>query len=116
MTDEVTSLNVTLSFVENSHTSISQVSNETGVSRISVDNATLEVSFIKNEELSEDYCDRRLTFADRTEARTNFLIEIVFSDEATFQLNRIVTLHNCRFSAPKNPHWFMESHSQHRQK
>ncbi|KAJ8916403.1 hypothetical protein NQ315_014614, partial [Exocentrus adspersus] len=49
----------------------------------------------------------RLDFGD-----SNFLNNIVFSDEATFCLNGSVNRYNCRYWSQKNPHWIQECHSQ----
>ena len=125
VTDHESSLNVALSFVENPRTSLRQVSVETGVSRSSVLRIMQLAKFhpykVKLvQELNEDDFDRRLEFAElmmnRIDDRPNFLNEIVFSDEATFQLNGNVNRHNCRFWASENPHWLIESHTQNPQK
>jgi len=45
-----------------------------------------------------------------------FLDNIVFSDEATFELTGNVNRHNCRYWSNINPHWMRENHTQHPQK
>jgi len=40
----------------------------------------------------------------------NFLF-IVFSDEATFEVNDNVNRHNCRYGF-ENPHWTLQAHIQ----
>jgi len=42
-----------------------------------------------------------------------FLDNIVFSDEATFELTGNVNRHNCRYWSDINPHWLRENHTQH---
>lgn len=71
-------------------------------------------------ELNEDDPDRRIQFCEDLMNRCNtdptFVNRIVFSDEATFQLNGTVNRQNCRYWAPKNPHWTMEANTQFPQK
>lgn len=58
-----------------------------------------EIHFVQ--ELSEDDFDRRLEFSEimmeRIDTDPNFIFNIAYSDEATFQLNGNVNRHNCRF-------------------
>jgi len=44
-----------------------------------------------------------------------FLDNIVFFDEATFDLQLIgnINRHNCRYWSDINPHWMRENHTQH---
>lgn len=46
----------------------------------------------------------------------DFASNIVFSDEATFQLNGTLNRHNCRYWAEQNPNWMREDKIQYPQK
>jgi len=69
------------------------------------------------QELCEDDFDRRMQFCDFIMEMMNndslFLDNIVFSDEATFELTGNVNRHNCRYWSDINPHWLRENHTQH---
>jgi len=41
----------------------------------------------------------------------NFLFNIIFSDETTFEVNDNVNRHNCRYGS-ENPHWILQVHTQ----
>lgn len=60
-----------------------------------------------------DFCDEmmRLYDIDRT-----FFHNIIFSDEATFQLTGEVNTHNCRYWSDKNPRWMRDEHTQYPEK
>lgn len=64
-------------------------------------------------ELLEDDPDRRLEFCDlmmtRITADEYFLNRIVFSDEATFELNGNVNRHNYRYWSDINPRWMSDT-------
>lgn len=124
-TNEESSLNVLLSFVENPHESTRRAAQHHEIDQKSV------LKVLKNnnfhpfkvklvQELNEDDPDRRNEFSETmTEliiADPQFLRNIVFSDEATFQLNGDVNRHNCRYWSDTNPHWIEENHTQYPQK
>lgn len=124
-TNEESSLNVLLSFVENPHESTRHAAQQHGIDQKSV------LKILKNnrfhafkvklvQELNEDDPDRRNEFSEimmeRITLDPQFLRNIVFSDEATFQLNGNVNRHNCRYWSDSNPHWIEESHTQYPQK
>ncbi|EFN86942.1 hypothetical protein EAI_01624, partial [Harpegnathos saltator] len=61
------------------------------------------------QELSEDDFDRRIEFCD---LMMEIIVDdpllhnnIVFCDEATFELTGNVNRHNCRHWSDVNPHW-----------
>lgn len=72
------------------------------------------------QELNEDDPDRRIEFCETMmEMITEnpiLLQNIVFSDEATFQLNGEVNRRNFRYWSDTNPHWMRENHTQYPQK
>ncbi|EFN85686.1 hypothetical protein EAI_09677, partial [Harpegnathos saltator] len=72
------------------------------------------------QELNEDDFDRRIEFCDlmmeKIAEDPNYLSNVLFSNEATFQLNGHVNRHNCRFWSDTNPHWIEETHTQYPQK
>jgi len=107
-------LDVLLSFIENPHDSSRKVALQHDIDKKSV------LKILKNnkfhpykahlvQELNEDDFDRRIEFCElmmeRIDEDPNFLSNIVFSDEATFQINGNVNRHNCRFWSDANPHW-----------
>ena len=124
-TNDETSLNVLLSVVDDQHTTIRRLSDEHGIGigsvhRILKTNHFHPYKIHLVQELNEDDPDRRLEFCElmmnRINAAPNFLNNIVFSDEATFQLNGEVNRHNCRYWSDHNPHWMLEAHTQYPQK
>jgi len=72
------------------------------------------------QELPKDDFNKRVQFCDLIVEMINddplFLDNIVFSDEATFELTGNVNRHNCRYWSDINPHWMKENHIQHLQK
>lgn len=72
------------------------------------------------QELSEDDFDRRVEFCEIMMQMINddplLLNNIIFSDEATFQLNGQVNRQNSRYWSDDNPHWMRDTHTQHPQK
>lgn len=52
----------------------------------------------------------------RIDADPNYLFSIIYSDEATFQLNGHVNRHNCRFWSDENPRWMSEARAQYPRK
>lgn len=124
-TDDEHSLDVMQSVIENPHTSLRRVAQEHDIHYSSVRNV-LKRNKCKPykihllQELQEDDWDRRMEFCEimmkKCDEDPNFLNSIVFSDEATFTLNGYVNRHNCRYWASENPHWMVESHTQHPEK
>ncbi|EFN80150.1 hypothetical protein EAI_04514, partial [Harpegnathos saltator] len=61
------------------------------------------------QELSEGDFDRRNEFCDEMmcqyDDNNNFFDHIIFSDEASFELNGVVNQHNCRYWSDENPYW-----------
>jgi len=119
------SLNVLLSFTEDPHSSIRRVSQEHDISKSSVHNTLQRAKFHPFKvtlvhKLNEDDFDRRDEFSEemmlRIDEDPNFPFNIVFSDEATFQLDGTLNRHNCRYWADSNPHWAREDKSQYPQK
>ena len=45
-----------------------------------------------------------------------FVVNIIFSDEATFELIKNVNRHNCRYWSDENPYWMYKAHTQNQQK
>lgn len=124
-TNEENSLNVLLSFTENPHNSIRRVAQEHDISTSSVHNILKTAIFHPFKvhlvhKLNEDDFDRRVEFCEDMMARIienpNLPSNIVFSDEATFQLDGTLNRHNCRYWAAENPHWMREDKSQYPQK
>lgn len=72
------------------------------------------------QELTEDDFDRRLQFCEeimmRSDEDNNLFTHMVFSDEATFQLNGNVNRHNRVYWSDVNPLWMRDSHTQYTQK
>jgi len=70
------------------------------------------------QELSEDDFDRFVQFCDLIMEMLNndplFLDDIVFSDEATFELTGNINRHNCRYWSDINSYWMRENHSIHK--
>lgn len=46
----------------------------------------------------------------------NFLMKIMFTDEATFTTNGVVSSQNCRYWASENPHWVINCKDQYSEK
>lgn len=124
-TNEDKSLEVLQSFVEDPHTSINRVSQENEISFGSVHKILklnkwhpFKMSLVH--ELSEDDYDRRMEFCETLMAmiieNPELLDNIVFSDEATFELTGNVNRHNLRYWSSDNPHWMRENHTQYPQK
>ncbi|EFN81575.1 hypothetical protein EAI_17384, partial [Harpegnathos saltator] len=124
-TNEEKALNVLLSFTENPHSSLrrtaqAQEIGTSSVRRILKSNKLHPYKMTLVHEINEDDPDRRLEFCEdmilRIDQDPDFLYNIVFSDEATFQLNGTCNRHNCRYWADENPHWMRESKTQYPQK
>jgi hypothetical protein len=91
-----------------------RLSNELGISQASVCRALKDLAYhpyklqLTHELLLEDLGARlefslsQLEIIDRV---PNFVVDILFSDEAYFNLHGGVNRHNCRYYAKENPHW-----------
>ncbi|XP_024869057.1 uncharacterized protein LOC112452865, partial [Temnothorax curvispinosus] len=119
------SLDVMQSFVENPHASTSKVAQATEVSTFSIRKILkkekwhpFKITF--TQELTECDFDRRNEFCDemmrRCDNDNTFLDNIIFSDEASFELNGTVNRQNCRYWSDENPHWMRDLHTQYPQK
>ncbi|EZA49482.1 hypothetical protein X777_12276 [Ooceraea biroi] len=124
-TNSEKSLDVLQSFVENPHSSTRKTTAEHQIDQKSVCKILKQNKFHPYnihlvQELNEDDFDRRLQFCElmmeRADAEPDFSNHVVFSDEATFQLNGYVNRHNCRFWSDTNPHWMLEFHTQYPEK
>ncbi|XP_018369530.1 PREDICTED: uncharacterized protein LOC108765352 [Trachymyrmex cornetzi] len=121
-TNEDNSLAVCASVVENAHTSVRKIAQQTSICKSSVHEVLKANKFhpykIKYvQELSEGDFDRRLEFCEemmrRCDENESFPFWICFSDEATLQLNGEVNRHNMRYWSDENPHWMRDIHTQH---
>lgn len=119
-TDEA-SLNILLSIQEDPHCTLRKLAqhNETSmksVHRVLKTNKFHPFKVTLVHELNEDDFDRRVEFCEdmmeRVDNDPNFIHNIVFSDEATFQINGSLNRHNCRYWAAENPHWMREDNTQ----
>lgn len=124
-TGELTEAGVLAEFSVNPQQSARRVAQQHNISRWAVNKVLKNHKFHPYkitlvQELSEDDFDRRIEFCElmtqKLESREISTFEIVFSDEASFQLNGHVNRHNCRYWAQENPHWYRESHTQHPQR
>lgn len=124
-TSEDKKLDVLLTFQENPHTSSRQVGLDNNMDHTTV------LKILKKEkwhpykvhlvqELLEDDFDRRVEFCENIMEKCNrdplFVKNIIFSDEATFNINGHVNRQTCRYWASENPHWMQEHHTQYPQK
>lgn len=124
-TNEEKAVNVLQSFVENPHVSINRVAQEHEICHGSVHNI-LKVNKYHpykvhlTQELSEDDFDRRVEFCDimmdMIVGDNRILNNVVFSDEATFELSGNLNRHNCRYWSSENPHWRSDGHTQFKKK
>ncbi|KAJ8914917.1 hypothetical protein NQ315_016071, partial [Exocentrus adspersus] len=107
--------------------SINKASQQLGMSRFSVYKNLKILKYHPykihlHQELNEDDFDRRrrVQFSEIMMERiiqdANFLPLIIFSNEASFQLNGNVNRHKFRYWSDENPHWMLEKHTQHPQK
>lgn len=124
-TNEEQSLATLQSFVEDPSISLRRVSEEQGISRGSVAkimklNKWHPYKIHLHQELSEDDFDRRVEFCEIMMQMIDddplLLNNIVFSDEATFELHGNVNRQNCRYWSDINPHWMRENKTQYPQK
>lgn len=123
--DEEKQLDVLVEIEENPHKPTRQLAADNDVSKSSILRVLKEEKYhpykVKLvQELNEDDPDRGQEFCElmmnRMLADLQFINKIVFSDEATFQLNGTVNRQNCRYWSRENPHWMMEAHTQFPQK
>jgi len=124
-TNEEKSLDVLLSVTENPHTSIPKLEQEHGIAKGSIHKILKRNSFhpykiFVTQELTEGDFDRRIEFCNemitRYDRDPNWFNFIIFSDEATFELNGAVNRHNCRYWSDVNPHWMTDLRTQYPQK
>lgn len=124
-TNDDKSLEVLLSFIEDSHLSTRKAAQVHEMDNKSVHKILTKHKFHPYkmslvQELNEDDPDRRLQFCEdmmpRIENDPNLPFNIVFSDEATFQLSGNCNRHNCRYWSDSNPFWMRESKTQYPQK
>lgn len=124
-TAEEKQIEISQAFIENPHHTLRKAAAEYEISHESVRRILKFIQFHPFkirlvQELNEDDPDRRVEFCEfmmtRIDEDPNFLYNIVFSDEATFQLNGEVNRHNCRYWSDTNPFWMLESHTQYPQK
>lgn len=119
------SLDVLQSFIEDPHCSIRRCAQQHEMGAASVHkilklNKWHPFKLKLVQELSEDDFDRRVEFCDVMMQMISddplLLNNIVFSDEATFELSGTVNRHNCRYWSNINPHWMRADHTQHPEK
>lgn len=124
-TSEERQMEVAQAFVEDPHLTLRKASLQLQINRMSIYRNLKIIKFHPykiqlHQELNEDDPDRRLEFCKimmgRIDQNPNFLSQIVFSDESTFQLNGEVNRHNFRYWSNENPHWLREHHTQYKQK
>lgn len=124
-TSEENSLHVLQSFVEDPNISLRRVAlaqdNSLGsASKIMKINKWHLYKIHLHQELSEDDFDKRIEFCETMMAMIDddphLLNNIVFSDEATFELTGNVNRHNSRYWSDTNPHWMRQNQTQYPQK
>jgi len=47
----------------------------------------------------------------RIDEESNFLFNIIFLDEATFEVNGNVNKHNCTLWSDENSHWILQAYT-----
>lgn len=124
-TNEEKSLEVLQSFVEDPSFSLRRVSAAHDIS-IGSSSKILKINkwhpykIVLHQELAEDDFDRRTEFCEIMMDMINddplLLNNIVFSDEATFELHGNVNRQNMRYWSDINPHWMRENNTQYPQK
>ncbi|XP_032670957.1 uncharacterized protein LOC116844012 isoform X1 [Odontomachus brunneus] len=112
-------LDVALSVIEDRHSTVRKLKQQHDISVGSTHNIlTKNLRFHPYKiklvhELLEDDSDRRLQFCElmmaQIDADGNLLNRILFSDEATFELNGNVNRHNFRFWSDNNPRWMSDT-------
>ncbi|KAJ8934037.1 hypothetical protein NQ318_020835 [Aromia moschata] len=119
------SLDTMLSFIEDPHSSIRRSAQQHEISKGSIGNILKRNKFHPCKvklvhELIEDDPDRRIEFCETMirmiDEDPHFLFNIVFSDEATFQLDGNLNRHNCRYWSDSNPRLMREHNTQYREK
>lgn len=124
-TNEDKSIEFLQSFVENPHISLRRAALEHDISlgsasKIMKINKWHPYKIHLIQELSEDDFDRRTEFCETMMNMIDddplLLGNIVFSDEATFELTGNVNRHNFRYWSDNNPHWMREKKTQNPQK
>lgn len=117
--------NVLLSFIQEPSTSLAKVCHNNDVSKASVQRILHRNNFFPYkmrfvQELNEDDFDRRVEFCEtirrKCDNNRDFLLNVVFSDEATFFVDGKVNSHNCRYWSDENPYAMRENHTQNPQK
>ena len=112
-------------FIENPRLSVRRASHQLQISGTSIRRNLRSINFHPYkihlvQELNEDDFDRRIEFCDimmmRIDQQPNSLLNILFTDEAKFELSGNVNRHNCRFWTDKNPHWMYEGNTQYPEK
>lgn len=120
-TSEEKQFEVAASFVENPRLSIRKAAQQLEMSTFSIHKNLKLLKFHPykihlHQELNEDDYDRRLEFCEIMmgwiDENPNFLYNIVFSDEATFEITGKVNRHNFRYWSDENPHWLLEASTQ----
>lgn len=123
--NEESSLDVLLSFIEDPHSSLRKTAQEHQIGKSSVHEILTRANFHPYKvklvhKLNEDDFDRRTEFCEDIMARIDedphLPFDIVFSDEATFQLDGTLNRHNCRYWSDVNPDWIRADKSQYPQK
>lgn len=124
-TNDNKSLEVLQTVVENVHSSVRRVAQETNISKSSVHKILKTYKYHPYklrlvQELLEDDFQKRIEFCDdmmtRFDVNNQFFTWTCFSDEATFELNGSVNRHNMRYWADENPYWMSARHTQYPQK
>ncbi|XP_018373143.1 PREDICTED: uncharacterized protein LOC108767664 [Trachymyrmex cornetzi] len=118
-------LNVLHSFIEDPRKSVRKVAQQHDINPMSVHKIPKKEKFHPYkihlaQKLCEDEFDRRIEFCEsmmlNIDRNLLFVDDIIFSDEATFELIGNVNRHNCRYWSDENPHWMYEAHTQIQQK
>lgn len=124
-TNDQKSLEILQSFVEDPNTSLRRVSLRHEISlgsasKIMKMNKWHPYKIVLLQELSEDDFDRRIEFSEIMMGKIDddplLINNIVFSDEATFELHGNVNRQNMRYWSDINPHWMRENNTQYPQK
>lgn len=119
------SLEVLQSFVEDPSISLRRVSSAQDISlgstsKIMKLNQWHPYKIVLVQELSDDDFNRRVEFCEimmtMIDEDPPLLFNIVFSDEATFELHGNVNKQNMRYWSDVNPHWIRENKTQYPEK
>lgn len=119
--NETNIINVLALIVLNPHVSVRGISEETGISKTSVQRILINNGYhpfkvhLVQALRPNDY-ERRLEFIAFLTTQLNedprFLEKIMWSDESRFHNNGIVNRHNIHYWSVENPHWIRETHFQ----